>query len=134
MDIRLTTFGRIRCLLDAEEVTDLPHQKNRCALLLYLAIEREASRESLYNLFWSDRDDEKARAALKPSLYELRRQLGTDWLDPRPDPLTINPLVRTDAADLEAAVAAGDLPAALELYRGDFLREFSVPNCKEFEF
>jgi DNA-binding SARP family transcriptional activator len=134
MDIHLITFGRLRCLLDDEELIDLPHQRSRCALLVYLAIEREASRESLYNLFWSDRDDEKARGALKQSLYELRRQLGADWIDPRPDPLTISALVRTDAADFEAAVQSGQLTAALELYRGDFLREFSLPNCKEFEF
>jgi DNA-binding SARP family transcriptional activator len=134
MSINLITFGRTRCLLGGDELIDLPHQRSRCALLVYLAIEREATRESLYNVFWSDRDDEKARGALKQSLYELRRQLGADWIDPRPDPLTISSLVRTDAADFEAAVEAGDLASALGLYRGDFLREFSLPNCKEFEF
>ncbi len=51
MHIRLATFGRIRCLLGADELVDLPHQGTRCALLVYLAIEREATRESLYNLF-----------------------------------------------------------------------------------
>jgi DNA-binding SARP family transcriptional activator len=52
--IRLTTLGHVRCHLDDRELTELHDRPFWGAVLLYLAIERKASRETIQDVLWDD--------------------------------------------------------------------------------
>jgi DNA-binding SARP family transcriptional activator/TolB-like protein len=126
MSLRLRTLGAPRAFLDGVELADLPAQRLKFALLAYLAMERESPREAVLALFWPDRTGSRARHSLRQMLYELRQQLGEDWVEVRRDLIIAR--VETDAARFVEAADAGDADEALRLYDGAFLDGFSVDN------
>jgi DNA-binding SARP family transcriptional activator len=130
--IRIDVFGTPRCLVEDRELADLPAQRTRFALLLYLVVERVVARDKVAAVFWPDSNDERARHALSQSLYELKRLLGETWIGSQGGKLTVTNDVSTDLAEFTLC-AKTDLESALHLYRGNFLSGFFLPNCKEFE-
>jgi DNA-binding SARP family transcriptional activator len=131
--IRLFTLGQLRCSSGDIELKELPAQRLRCAVLLYLALEQEVTREAAASLLWPERDDERARHALSQKLYELRQALGEEWLQTQSDRMRVTAEVRVDAHDFVDAVQRGALEDALAAYRGDFLAGFYLPESKSFE-
>jgi DNA-binding SARP family transcriptional activator/TolB-like protein len=130
MPIRLTTLGAIRVHRGETALPELPAQRLRFALLLYLAVERDVSRDEVVALFWPDRDTARGKHALRQMLYELRQVLGEDWIDMRRDRIVVRAAV--DAAEFESAADAGRREGALRLYGGPFLLGFSLDN-RSFE-
>ena len=130
MPIRLTTLGAIRVHRGEAAFPELPAQRLRFALLLYLAVERDVSRDEVVALFWPDRDTARGKHALRQMLYELRQVLGEDWIDMRRDRIVVRAAV--DAAEFESAADAGRREGALRLYGGPFLLGFSLDN-RSFE-
>jgi DNA-binding SARP family transcriptional activator/TolB-like protein len=130
MSLRLITLGAPRVFDGKSELIDLPSQRLRFALLVYLAVEGEASRESVLALFWPDRAASRARHALRQMLYELRQLLGETWLEVSRDRIVVR--AEVDAAAFEEAAAAQQTAAALELYGGAFLDGFGLDN-RSFE-
>lgn len=130
MLLRLTTLGTVRVHRDETEVPDLPAQRLRFALLLYLALERDVSREEVVAMFWPDRDLARGKHALRQMLYELRQSLGEGWIDVRKDRIVASAAV--DATEFEDAAANDRTGAALKLYGGPFLQGFSLDN-RSFE-
>lgn len=114
------------------EIRELPAQRLRCAILVYLLVERDVSRETLLGLFWPDRTAQRARHALSQTLYELRRSLGDEWLVLGGDRLRVQAGQAEVDAYLFEECAAADPEEALELYRGAFLADFS-PDIPELE-
>ncbi|MBV9282462.1 MAG: AAA family ATPase, partial [Chloroflexi bacterium] len=118
------------------------------ALLIYLAVEGGPQRrDSLAVLLWPDSDEEHARRSLRITLTFLRavmREAGGDrWLTADRD--TVELAGSPFALDLdvlcrgyESARRPGGpdvpaLPAASQVYRGDFLAGFSLPDAPEFD-
>jgi len=131
--ITLLTLGTVRCRTAEAELTELPAQRLRCAVLLYLAVEREVTREVAAALFWPERSDERGRHGLSQKIYELRQLLGEDWLSTQADRLRVSADLDIDVHQFEAAVAAEAWEQALDIYRGDFAAGFFVPESKSFE-
>ena len=119
----------------AELVANCPNltylKLKRCFKMTDLSIRELAnmkSRQHLAFLLWPDSDEPQARTNLRNLLHHLRRALpeaerllriDTQDLQWLPDgPFTL------DVADLEQAVAAGELEKAAALYTGDLL-----PSC-----
>ncbi|GAB6174378.1 AAA family ATPase [Paradesulfitobacterium aromaticivorans] len=108
------------------------------ALLYYIAAHSSAlSREHALAFLWPDQDRLAAQRALGATLHELRKTMG-DALRADNDTLAVAAEVAIDAhlfeerlsppvADLEL------LTATLNLYRGDFLEGFSLPDLPEFD-
>jgi DNA-binding SARP family transcriptional activator len=114
------------------------NQPKRLGLLAYLAIaspRRFHRRDALLALFWPDLDSERARAALRRSLYFLRRALGADCIVGRGEEEVglAETAVWCDAAAFDAAIAAGRLDEALDLYRGELLEGFYVSGAPDYE-
>ncbi|MBK8002877.1 MAG: AAA family ATPase [Gemmatimonadetes bacterium] len=105
------------------------------ALLAYLALEprRSATRDHLLDLLWGDLDPEKARHALRQTLWYLKQVLGPDALAATRGEVTLALPLATDVERFLAAVGAGELEPATMLYTGSFLGEFAVPGGVEFE-
>jgi DNA-binding SARP family transcriptional activator len=131
--IRLVTLGSLRCESSAGEITALAAQRQRLAVLIYLGLERDTTRERVMAVFWPDREPERARHALSQTLYDLRRALGDGWLKVQSDHLIVTGALEIDAARFAGLVEAGDPGAALPLYKGEFLAGEYLANTSEFE-
>lgn len=133
MSIRIDVLGAPRCFVDDRELADLPAQKTRFALLIYLAVERNVSRDEVAAIFWPDSDDDRARHALSQSLYELKRAVGDDWLETSSGRLLVKTRLSVDADAFTKYLQEGRNADALSLYRGPFLGGFSLPSSAAFE-
>jgi len=127
------------------------------ALLTFLAIEnhRPHHREVLAEMFWPERPEGVARNSLKQALSNLRKVLGdrensTPYLLISRDDVQFNQSsdYRIDAVTFAEQIAApeehphddlarcnvceGHLQQALDLYRGDFLSAFYLPDNQDF--
>jgi DNA-binding SARP family transcriptional activator len=126
------------------------------ALLAYLALTAESQRRaSLVNLLWPESDRTHGRAALRRTLYALRKALVGDWLDVDRDTIGLRPgtdiwvdvdqfrrhLVECEthghATNQVCPACAESLSEAVALYRGDFLTGFGLRdsfNYDEWQF
>ena len=127
----IRTLGPPVVRVNGAELVALPAQRLRCALLVFLAVERETTRENVLATFWPERPVERARHAFSQTLYELRRLLGDDWVDVQGERVVVRGIA-VDAVELEAAVARGDTETAVRLYGGPFLDGFAL-DLKPFE-
>jgi DNA-binding SARP family transcriptional activator/tetratricopeptide (TPR) repeat protein/TolB-like protein len=131
--IRLRTLGTTG-LTDAsgEELGGVLRQPKRFALLAYLALKRPLGlhrRDTLLPLFWPELDTDRARAALRQSLYKLRRHLPPGVLVTRGDEeVGVEPGIWCDVWAFEAALAAGRPEDALPLYGGELMEGFHLPD------
>ncbi len=121
------------------------------ALLAYLVVTAQShSRDALSTLFWPDADQSRARSYLRHTLWSLKKALGDGWLEisreqvgPQPEAdiwLDVTafqqhlntPLNRNSSNNLSAE-SLPLLAEAVELYRGDFLAGFTLPDAPEFD-
>jgi DNA-binding SARP family transcriptional activator len=120
------------------ELTAVTQQPKRFALLAYLAIAapgRFVRRDTLLGLFWPELDAEHARAALRRSLYFLRRSTGDEVVIGHGDEEVgvAQSALWCDVVAFREALGARNQAAALELYRGDLLSGFYVAGAPEAE-
>ncbi|HUH12191.1 MAG TPA: BTAD domain-containing putative transcriptional regulator [Longimicrobiales bacterium] len=133
MRITLRTFGALAVQRDGETLPWLPAHRMRWALLTYLALERETTRDALVALLWAERDPERARHSLSQLLYELRQDLGEGCIDTRGEIVCATAMLGSDAADFQADVEMGELRRALRRYRGVFLAGTALHESAGFE-
>jgi predicted ATPase/DNA-binding SARP family transcriptional activator len=154
--LTLHLLGAFHVELDGIPLTGFATDKAR-ALLAYLAIEREYShrREQLSGLLWPEQPEDRARQNLRQALSHLRQALGENhiprylFIDSQVVQLTPNAPVWVDvhtikglAKDCRAhrhSALESCLPCLrrqqkiAELYRGEFLAGFSLPNDNPYE-
>lgn len=154
MSLRIALLGGFT-LSNAEAAISLPYAK-LAALLSYLVVETPRTgpirREALAEMLWPELPPENARGNLRRALFNLQQAFGGDKL-----PLfkaSRGSLTLSDTAPLwldvaeYAAIAAacpspvpaaycGDclsgMEKAVELYRGDFMAGFVLPDSPDFE-
>jgi DNA-binding SARP family transcriptional activator len=92
-------------------------------------------RDSLIGLFWSELDQDRARSAVRQSLYRIRRFLGERVVVTRgDDEVSLSQdEFWCDVEAFEEALDRGDRETALGFYRGDLLQGLYVPDAPEFE-
>ncbi len=148
--LRLFFLGSPQVWLGEQALT-FPTRK-ALALLVYLATEGGLhSREKLQTLFWPDSNPGRGRGALRTTLAYLRRVLDSlpnpspgpsrgSYLLIEPDTLGFNfdsPFELDLQRVVEEAVGAADheplLQRVVNLYRGDFLEGFSLPDAPAFD-
>ena len=137
--IELRTLGSLE-LTSAESATagGVLAQPRRAALLCYLALALPRGfhrRDTLLALFWPEDNAERARHALRQSVYYLRRALSANAIVSRgDDELSLaSGQVVCDAWEFETAVAEGRAMDALSLYKGELLAGFHVSDAPDFE-
>lgn len=155
--LTLSLFGPLHIERpDAAEVR-FPYDKVR-ALLIYLAVEADRAhrRETVAELLWPDQSGSTARHSLSQALWSLRHAIEDAASDPPALLLTRNTVQFNRASDYWLDVAAftdlldacdrhphrGEetcppcvqrLHAAVGLYRGAFLEQFSIGDSEAFE-
>jgi DNA-binding SARP family transcriptional activator len=137
----LTTFGGVALRRDCPDdrggtAGEQQPAKRGLALLVLLAAAPDAgiSRDSLLTYLWPESDEERARSALRQTLFSLRRELGAPELVVGGVGLRLNPAdLTSDVRAFELARASGDLERAVRLYAGPFLDGFHLRGTPEFE-
>lgn len=133
--LRLRTLGTIDLRGESgEELRAVLAQPKRVALLTYLALTSRRGwqrRDRVMALFWPELDAEHARNSLNQALFFLRRHLGTETILARnsEEILLALELLWCDAVAFEEMVAAGRHADAVELYHGELLAGFHVPEA-----
>ena len=134
-------FGAPRIFQDDRPLR-VTRRKSR-ALIYYLAGRGgRVTRDQLLAFFWPDLDRTAAQQSLRTTLHGLRKALG-DALLIEDSTVALAPEVAVNSRQLEAGLArarragpapdAAALSAALELYQGDFLEGFNLPDSAAFE-
>jgi predicted ATPase/DNA-binding SARP family transcriptional activator len=144
-DLSLSFLGSFAASFDGQSL--LPFRaKSVQALLIYLVCETERAhqRETLMDLFWPGMPLDSAQANLRQTLYRLRQAIpearsseaGTTVPFVLADRRTIqiNPeaVYQADVQQL-AELIDHDPEQAINLYRGDFLADFYLPDSETFE-
>lgn len=134
---RLLTLGRL-ALVDSRGIDEpsLTTRRRKLALLAYLALRRRAiPRSVLVEVFWGERDEERARKSLSDALSHLRRVLGAGIVAGYAAEIAVVPdaLPAVDALELERAAASGDHERVLALYEGPFLPGVFIEGSSAFE-
>jgi DNA-binding SARP family transcriptional activator/TolB-like protein len=132
----LRVFGG--AVLDGPEnrVKGAAAQRRRVALLVILsrARGRPLGREKLIGLLWPENTTESARHLLAQALYAVRKAVPQEPFITAGDEVGLDEhVITSDANSFEDSIAAGDLARAVEIYRGDFLDGFFLPDAVEFE-
>jgi DNA-binding SARP family transcriptional activator/TolB-like protein len=130
--IRIETFGRL-AIVPAGGRTAAGLPPVRSALLVFLAVERDVSREEVLTVFWPESNARQARHSLNQVLHRLRADLGGGWLQVSGDRLQATPALQADVHEFMAALAAGEPDRAIALYRGRFLQGARLADSKPFE-
>jgi DNA-binding SARP family transcriptional activator len=150
-------FGSFRVTLDGRPVRAFRSDKTRL-LLAYLAVEARQlhRRESLVGLFWPEYSEEAALRNLRQVLYRLRKAIvddgnGIPHLLVTTKEIQINPESELflDVSEFDALIhtyqahhPGGSLPCspcvaalqtAVDLYQGEFLAGFDLPDSPAFE-
>ncbi len=151
-------FGPFHVTLSEERVARFEYDKVR-ALLAFLAVEsdRPQRREFLAGLLWPEQPEAAALKSLRQALSKLRQAIGDQSAQPpffhvSRDSIQFN--LNSDVAlDITAfsslmkgtgshrhrnpntcPTCAHAWSTAAALYRGDFLSQFSLNGCPDFEF
>jgi DNA-binding SARP family transcriptional activator len=133
MDLRIRTLGELRVFRGEKELARISEQPTRAALLVYLAVERAASRDMVQRVLWGHLPQDRARHALNQALYLLRRDLGDDWIVSEGERLRVSDRVLVDAVSFQAAVEQARMDEAVKTYRGEFLGGWHLRGTPEFE-
>lgn len=154
--LEISLLGSLLVCRDSQPVTDLASGK-ALALLAYVTVEsdRAHQRSQVAGVLWPDQPEERARHNLRQALTTLRRSIGADDDEPcllvQRETIAVNPDSRLDLdvhhiqrllhereqhahADAPRCIpCTRRLEQAVELYRGEFLEGFSVPDSESFE-
>ena len=150
--LELVLLGGFEVRLNGVRVAGVSYNKMR-ALLAYLAMEqdRDYSRETLADLLWSGVDSGTARGNLRRTLADLRKALellsGSILFSTDKQSIRLNPGFQVDAAKFSRAAASSlnaasrsgadsgirKMERAAELYRGEFMANFSMQECPDFD-
>ena len=102
------------------------------ALLYYLAYQGTwVGRDELVYLLWPDSLEERARQNLRQLLSSARKLPYTQDLESEATRLRWQ--VTTDVHAFRQALTAGQLGSATQLYEGELLHGFRLPDAPEFE-
>ena len=110
----------------------LPPKGKTSALLYYLAYQNDwVSRDDVLYLFWSDIEEQKARANLRQLLSSLKKWSYLDELEITPN--QVRWVAETDVQQFHHAIAKDNWAEVAAVYQGELLQGFQVSSLPEFE-
>jgi len=134
--LRLVTLGGLAATgADGAPLATSPPRR-RLALLAVIAASGDVgiSRDKLLFYFWPEGAEDRSRHALTQTLYALRRDMGGVEIIAGSSELRLaRELITSDIGELHAALDAGQLEHAVELYAGPFLDGVFLPGLPDFE-
>ena len=141
--LEVTLLGRVAVQLDGKPISRFRSQAE-IALLAYLSHSGQAhNREELADLLWEADSTERALSNLRTVLTRLRKRSGDHLIVTRKT-IAVAPTVpqKTDSARFQSLLAGvgkdvsagsmNQLSQGLDLYKGEFMAGFSLPNSPRF--
>ncbi len=127
MNVHVELLGYPSVTVDGR-IISFPYKKAE-ALFYYLLIVKKASRENLIGIFWGDFTDKTAKKNLRDALYKIKKSFNFDiLLSPHKPEILLNSDVKF-VIDVEEFQQNSDM----YLYKDDFLKDFYVKDCYDFE-
>lgn len=104
-----------------------PYKKSE-ALFYYVCIHKKITREEAINMFWGDTNEDTGRKNLRDALYKIKTSIDENIFTQSKSMIEFsnNIIFHIDVDEISES-------NAVNLYKGDFLCNFSVKNCYEFE-
>ncbi len=133
---RLKLFGSVALMAEDAPIEGRAVQRRRLALLSILALSREksASRERIAALLWPEADTDRARHLVSDSIYRINQALQATAVSAIGDDLHLErSIVSVDVLDFCDAFRRADWRRCVELYAGELLDAFVVPDAPDFE-
>lgn len=132
--IQLRALGGVSILDERGSPITLRSRKHVGLLLLMACSGRRVfSRRQLCDLFWTS-DEKRARHSLSQAVYDLNQQLGPIVNRGPGGDLSLNSArLDYDLGRFESLVMAGDLAAAVDVYRGPFADNLVGAGTEEFD-
>jgi len=140
--LQTTFFGAPEVFRGKQRVDGFSTNKT-LALFCYLVVTRQShTRDALAGMFWPDMPNPDAKANLRQALSNLRKLFPETFTITRQN-VSFNTAIphRVDVAEFSAAIAQSGhsspadierLTKAVELYRGEFLAGFYLPDADMF--
>lgn len=138
--LKIALLGTPVLSLDGEALP-ITRRKSR-ALVYYLAAQaagKLVTRDALLSFFWPDLERTAGQQTLRTTLHGLRKALGPALVIEE-DTLGLTPEAEIDVRTFAALtqgrgkdMSAAQLTQALELYRGEFLSGFTLPEPETFD-
>jgi DNA-binding SARP family transcriptional activator len=124
-------------ILDNENPIRISRRKSRAFLYYLAASPAPLTREHLLAFFWPDHERSSGQQILRTTLHELRKVIGAVLLA-EDETIAIAAGVDIDVRKFEALSLIplsepAQLSVVLDLYRGEFLENFELPDSSDFE-
>lgn len=101
------------------------------ALFYYIVINKQSSRDTLINLFWSEFDEATAKKDLRNALYSIKKAINCNvFVSPKREIIIVNSEINFICDIFEFM---NNNENSLSFYNGDFLEGFNVKNAEGFE-
>jgi DNA-binding SARP family transcriptional activator len=132
LEFRLLGFPEFR--INGRRV-DLGLRKAVALLILLAESIRPVARESVAALLWPEAETSEARARLRRTLHKVGIAFGGQIVTANGASLGLDPVLSTDvdSRSFERDCDCGAFEKGVDLYNGDFLSGFALPDCPEFE-
>lgn len=140
-NLSLYLLGSPQIVLDGAFVTI--RRSKAMALLFYLALIGEPQRrDTLATLLWPDSTQTLARSSLRRELSLLKKALEGKWLVVERESIGLHLDIWLDVTQFQEYLAAynvndltslDNLSKAIVLYRDDFLKGFTLPDCIDYD-
>lgn len=137
-ELKLYLLGTPR--IEHDQQTIEFSRRKAVALIAYLALADHACpRDTLALLLWPEYESVRARAGLRRVLASINQTPVGRWMIAARDTIQFRPddQVWIDAHQFDTLLrtnsSAGELQAAVDLYRDNFMAGFSLPDSAEFD-
>ncbi len=128
--IKAKLFGIPTVMKDNEQI-NFPYRKAE-ALFYYLLVKKQASRDTLVNLLWSDTSEKSAKKNLRNAIYIIRKTIDEEVLiSPKRTIIKLNDDINY-IIDIDIFLNAKDNDF-IEIYKGEFLEGFYAKDANNFE-
>ena len=140
MYVRLLGWPEVHWAREEQQALTFPSLKSQAILYYLLMVRRPVARERLMALLWPEVAPRRAQSSLRTALYQLQRVLpqGALHTDRRCVMLNSRYTWETDVDQvhrlLKQPFSLSRLREVQELYRGDFLEGFHIPDATEFAY
>lgn len=122
-------FGTPVITKNGEEIL-FPYNKVK-ALFYYLIVNKQASRDELAGLLWSEEEEDIAKKNLRNAIYKIKKSFDEDVIiSPKKSIVMLNAEMDIKS-DID--IFLKDNEKWIEAYTGEFLQGFFVKNAEEFE-
>lgn len=129
-NIKVNLFAYPEIFKDGEKI-NFPFKKAE-ALIFYMVLYKQASRDTIVNLLWGDLEEAVAKKNLRNAVYSIKKIFNEEVLiSPKRSVLMLNPEINVEV-DIEKFLSSC-LEESIEGYKGDFLEGFYLKYEECFE-